>query len=128
MFGLCDTGYGMNLINLYYHHSVTERHPNLVQKFVHLKYLYYLGPFNIYELNGAKEIEQGKGGVDVTAVITYKTPFVVNLQQVIVSLALGEAVEFNTIFSWSFLKTMKASIMTVNNALVSGLLGYQFKL
>ena len=34
----------------------------------------------------------------------------------------------NTIFSWPFLKTIKSSIMTKNNALVSGLLGEQFRL
>ena len=35
---------------------------------------------------------------------------------------------FNTIFSWPFLHTIKASIMTEKNASVSGLLGEQFNL
>ena len=34
----------------------------------------------------------------------------------------------NTIFSWPFLQTIKASIMTENNTLVSGLLEDKFKL
>ena len=34
----------------------------------------------------------------------------------------------NTIFSWPFLKTIKSSILTDKNDLVSGLLGEQFKL
>ena len=67
-------------------------------------------------------------GVDVTAVITYKTPFVLNGKPVTVSLALGEGVACNTIFSWKFLQTIKASIMTNNDALVSGLLGENFRL
>ena len=45
-----------------------------------------------------------------------------------VSLVLGEGVACNTILSCLFLKTIKASIMTKNNALVSGLLKENFKL
>ena len=37
-------------------------------------------------------------GVDVNAVIDYKTPFMVNGQKVTASLALGEGVACNTIF------------------------------
>ena len=48
--------------------------------------------FNIIGLDRGKEIDHGKEGVDVTAVITYKTPFVVNRKMVTVSLALGEGV------------------------------------
>ena len=44
------------------------------------------------------------------------------------SLSLREGVARNAIFSWPFLQTIKASKMTENNALVSGLLGEQFKL
>ena len=61
-------------------------------------------------------------------VITYKTSFVVNGKLVTVYLALGEGVACNTIFSWTFLQTIKASIINENNALVSGILGDQFKL
>ena len=35
---------------------------------------------------------------------------------------------YNTIFLWPFLKTIKASMMTKKSALVSGILGDQFKL
>ena len=69
-----------------------------------------------------------RGGVDVTAVITHKTPFVVNGKPMTVSLALGEGVACNIIFSWTFLQTIKSSVMTKNNVLVSGLLGEQFRL
>ena len=62
-------------------------------------------------------------GVEFTAAITYKTPFVVNGKLMTVFLDLGEGVACNTIFSCPFLKTIKASIMTGNNYLVSGILG-----
>ena len=52
----------------------------------------------------------------------------VNVKPVTVSLALGEGVACNTIFSWPFLQKIKASIMTKNNALFSGILGEQFKM
>ena len=45
-----------------------------------------------------------------------------------VSLDLGEGVTRNTIFLLPFMKTIKASIMTKDNALVSGIMGEQFKL
>ena len=52
----------------------------------------------------------------------------VNGQPVIVSLALGEGVACNTIFSWPFLQTIKVSILTDNNTLVIGILGEKFNL
>ena len=39
MFGLDDTGSGVNMVNLDYHQSVSERYPNLELKFDYLKYL-----------------------------------------------------------------------------------------
>ena len=122
MYGLADMGVGLNLGNLEYHQSVAERHPNLVLKFAYLKDLEDVDPFNISGVYGGKESVQGKGGVYVTTVITYKNPLVVNRKLVTVSLALGEGVAFNIIFSWPFLQIIKSSIMTYNNALVSGIL------
>ena len=52
----------------------------------------------------------------------------VNGKPVTVSLALGEGVERNTIFSWPLLQTVKSLIITNNNYLVSGLLGEKFRL
>ena len=52
----------------------------------------------------------------------------VNEKLVTVSLSLGEGVACNTIFSWPFLQTIKASIMTTNNDLVSGLLGDKLRM
>ena len=77
-------------------------------KFAHFKYLDDVDPFNIHGVDVGKEIEKGKGGVNVTAVITYKNTFVVSRKPVTVSLDLGEGVACNTIFSWPFLQTIKA--------------------
>ena len=68
MYGLANTGAGLNLVNLEYHQSVSERHSNLVLKFAYLKDLD--GSFNISGVDIGKESEQGKGEVSVTAVIT----------------------------------------------------------
>ena len=46
-------------------------------------------PVNISGVDRGKESEQGNVGIDVTIVITYKTPFVVNGELVTVSLDLG---------------------------------------
>ena len=46
MFGLADTGDGLNLENMDYHQSVAERHTNLVLKFAYLKDLDNVDPFN----------------------------------------------------------------------------------
>ena len=113
----------MNLVNIEYQQSVAERHPNLVLKISYLKDLDDVDPFNIIGLYGGKESEQGKGGVGVTAIITYKIPFVVNGKPVTVSLALGERVAYNIIFLWPLLQTVKVSIITKNNSLASVLLG-----
>ena len=85
-------------------------------------------PFNISGVDGEKECEQGNGAVDFTALITYKNTLEENKKPVTVYLALGEWVACNTIFSWLFMQTIKSLIMTENNALVSGLLGEQFRM
>ena len=54
MYSLNDTGAGLNLVNLDYHQSVAERHPNLVLKFSHLKDLEDVDPFNISGVDGGK--------------------------------------------------------------------------
>ena len=67
---LDDTGDGLNLVNIEYHQSVAELQPKLVLKFAHLKDLEDVDTFNISGVDGGTESEQGKGRVDVTAVIT----------------------------------------------------------
>ena len=128
MYGLDNTRAGLNLVNIEYHQSVTELHPNLVLKFAYLKDMDGVDTLNISGVDVEKESEQVKSGVDISAVITYKTPFVVNGKPVTVSLAIGEGMACKKICSWPLLQTIKASIMTKKNALVSGLLREQFRL
>ena len=52
----------------------------------------------------------------------------VNGKPVKISLSLGEGVAYNTIVLWPFMYTIKASIVTENNALVIGILGEHFRL
>ena len=55
MSGLDDTRYGLNLVNIEYHQSVAERHPNLVFKFAYLKDLDDVDSFNISGVDKGKE-------------------------------------------------------------------------
>ena len=98
MFGLDNTGAGLKLGNIYYHQSVAECCPNLVIKFAYLKDLGNMDPLNISGVDGEKESGQGRGGLYITVLITYKNASVVNGKPVTLSLALGEGVERNTIF------------------------------
>ena len=89
MFGLNYTGSGLSLVNLDYHQSVSERKPNLVLKFVYLEDLDDVDSFNINGVDGGKEKKQGKLGVDVTTLITYKNTSAINGQLLTFSLTLG---------------------------------------
>ena len=53
-FTLDDTGARLNDLNIDYHQSVSEHHPNLVLKFPYTKDLYDVDPFNISELDEKK--------------------------------------------------------------------------
>ena len=77
------------MINIEYQQSVAERQSTLVLKFVYVKDLNHMYPFNVSILDGGKESEQGKGGVDVNVVINYTNNFAVNGQLVTVYLNLG---------------------------------------
>ena len=72
MYGLPYTGYRLNMVNMEYHQSVAKCHPNLVLKFSYLKDPEDVDPFKISEVDGKKEVEQVKGEVYVTSLITYK--------------------------------------------------------
>ena len=54
MSGLADTGAGLNLVNIEYHQSFVERHPNLVLKFSYLKDMEDVDPLNISGVYGGK--------------------------------------------------------------------------
>ena len=59
MFGLADTGVGLNFGNIGYHQSVVKHHPNLVLKFAYLEDLGDIDPFNISGVYGVKEVKNG---------------------------------------------------------------------
>ena len=54
MFGLADTGVGLDFLNMYYYQLVADRYPNLVFKFAYLKYLDDMVTFNISEVDRGK--------------------------------------------------------------------------
>ena len=54
MFRLSNTGSGLDLVNLYHHQSVVERHPKLVFKFAYLEDLDAVDPFNVSVVDGGK--------------------------------------------------------------------------
>ena len=54
MLGLADTGSRFNLVKIYYHQLVTERHPNLVLNFAYLKDMDDVDTFNIIGVDGEK--------------------------------------------------------------------------
>ena len=89
----------------------------------YLKNLDNVDSFNISVVDRVKESKQERRGRYFTAVITYKKPFVINGQPVTVSLALGEGLAYNIIFSCPLLRKIKDLIITENNALISGILG-----
>ena len=99
----------------------------MVVKFEYLKNLDDVDPFNISGVVRGGKSEHGKGGVYINSFIAYKNLFVVNRKPVTVSLTLGEGVACNTIFSWPFWQTIKASL-TKNNYLLIALLREQFRL
>jgi hypothetical protein len=104
---MVDTCAGLNLGRLPYHGSIYETSPHLVDSFIYLKDVDYLDEFDI---GGADE----RGNpTRVTAVITYKTPFRVSGQQVLLSFGLSESASTNTILGIPFLRaTQSAMIMT----------------
>ena len=76
--------------------------------------------------------EFGIGGIErgeqkVTHIITYKTPFFVNGEQMYISLGLGDF-GIQTLFFFPFLKKLKATIMLESGTVVSGLLDTAFNL
>lgn len=79
-----------------------ERHSNLKVNVAFLKGLYGVDPFNTSGVDRLKYHEQGKVGVDVTSVITYKNPLMVNSQPMMVYLALRELVAFTSSFHGSY--------------------------
>jgi len=65
---------------------------------------------------------------DIEATITYKTPYIIRGQPVIVTFALGKTIATNSILSFPFLQSIKAALILENMTCISAVLGDTFKL
>ena len=74
---------------MYYNQKVSENHPNLVLKSSCFKNLDEVDTLNMSGVEGGRESEQVKLGLDVISAITYKSNFVVNAYPVTLLLDLG---------------------------------------
>lgn len=88
--------------------------------FSYLKDCDGLSPFG---LGGVVNGENEESSDDIEASITYKTPFVVNGREVLITLGLGKNVACNSIISWPFMQSLKASLITDSKVLILGLIG-----
>jgi hypothetical protein len=117
---LVDTGAGLNVGRLSYHQSIFQRAPHLVHDFAFLKDCEGIEPFG---LGGVVKGDSEQAGKDIEAIITYKTPYILNGREVLVSLGLGKDVACNTILSWPFLQSLNASLITESQVVILGRLG-----
>jgi hypothetical protein len=115
LFAMIDSGAGLNLGRLQYHQSIAERCPELVQQFAFLK------DSSMKEF-GLGQVGEGPGP-RVTAVISYKTPFMVDGRKTSVSFGLSDSVTCNSILGFPFLKAADAIPMFGSNALILQKLG-----
>ena len=67
--GIFDTGSSLNLGDLYWNCSVEQISPQLVVKFVIIKYLPCINPFNILGVGANKYYNMETGWVNATALI-----------------------------------------------------------
>jgi hypothetical protein len=111
---------GASIGSLKYHETLTKKHPKLVAQFINLDDTPDQNSFTIGGIDG-------KGGTKVTHLVSYKTPYKIDGQQVLISLGLGDF-GVKTLLSYPFLKFIKDSILLESNTLVSGALGEAFKL
>jgi hypothetical protein len=119
---LLDTGASLNVGRTEYHEAIAKSRPEIVEFFGYLKDLADTTPFTIGGINGDGPT------TDIDAVISYKTPYVVNGVPVRLTLALGPSVATNSIISYPFLTSIKGTVMLENSTLVSALLGDSYKI
>ena len=114
---MIDTGAGLSLGRFQYHKAIQEKYPELVHQFEMLDDLEGCDPFSIGGV--------GEGGTEpmVIAIITYKTPFVVNGQPMLFTMALSKETSVNTIFGLPFLKSLKAAVLLESDLCLLGRLG-----
>ena len=115
LFAMVDSGAGLNLGRLQYHQSIAERFPELVDQFVLLK-------DSTMQEFGLGQVGEG-AGPRVTAVISYKTPFIIDGRKTSVAFGLSDSVTCNTIVGFPFLKKADAIPMFGSNVLILQKLG-----
>jgi hypothetical protein len=115
LFAMIDSGAGLNLGRLQYHQSIATKCPELVQQFTFLK------DSSMKEF-GLGQVGEGPGP-RVVAVISYKTPFLVDGHKTSVSFGLSDSVTCNSILGFPFLKAADAIPMFGSNALILQKLG-----
>ena len=111
LLGMVDTGAGLNIGRLGYHCSISERFPQLVAQFALIKDIPGMEPLSV---GGIGSGDGNPTALECMAIITYKMPFIVSGQPVVVSFALGEGVACNTVFSYPFLSALEAGIVLEN--------------
>ena len=122
LLAMVDIGAGLNCGRLQYHQDIAQKYPDLVVQFAALADLADAPhPFNV------GGIGQEAGAV-ISHVTTYKTPYSLNGKKATVTFALGERVAANSILSYPFFKTIKASILLEAKSVVSGLLGDTYQI
>jgi hypothetical protein len=122
---MVDTCAGLSLGRLSYHLSIFKTSPQLVHSFVYLKDIDYLDEFDI------GGVDQHGNPTRVTAVITYKTPFKISGQEVLLSYGLSESASTNSILGLPFLRaTHSAMLMTGSDdeTLICQRLGATFRI
>jgi hypothetical protein len=119
---MIDSGASLNVGRTEYHASIAKQRPDLVHHFAYLKDCEGMQPFGIGSVNGDGP------STTIDAAITYKTPYVYQGRPVVVTFALGNSIATNSILSFPFLQSIKATIMFENMTCVSAALGDSFRL
>ena len=117
---MVDTGASLNVGRTDYHSAIARNRPDLVHHFGLLKDT-GMQPFGIGSVDG------NGAATMIDSIITYKTPYVIRGQPVTVTFALGSSIATNSILSFPFFQSIKASFLFENMTCISSLLGDSFK-
>ena len=116
LLAMVDSGAGLNLGRLQCHKSIYKQHSDLVEQFTYLNEASNMQEF------GLGHVGEGEGP-KVSAVIAYRTPYVVAGRPVNVWFGLSDTVTTNTILGLPFLLAADAVSMYKSRALILQKLG-----
>jgi len=120
MEAMIDTGAGLNLGRRQYQAKVFRLRPEIVEQYEEIDNVSNMEKFGIGGIKGSNI------GIQCTAVITSKLPYVHNGAPVQLTIALSDDAAANTILSSGFLKNTKCAILFGQDVLVSDVLGEHF--